>query len=80
MANGINYVPLFKHIVPESIHTTYNKTYLAYQYIYRNISDKYDWYMKGEADSYIFVENLRYFLSQFDPNKPYYLGIRVRHV
>ena len=46
MAHGINYFPLFKHIVHESKSTTYNKTYLAYQYLYRNISDKYDWYMK----------------------------------
>ena len=65
----------------------------AWPYVFRNISDEYDWYYKvgsepslpniltqfqGEDDGYLVVENLRAFLRNYDPNKPHYFGAWVK--
>uniref|UniRef100_A0A914PHW4 Glycoprotein-N-acetylgalactosamine 3-beta-galactosyltransferase 1 n=1 Tax=Panagrolaimus davidi TaxID=227884 RepID=A0A914PHW4_9BILA len=32
----------------------------------------------ADDDSYVFLENLRQYLTKFDPTKPHYLGFRFR--
>ena len=44
--------------------------------MYANFTDKFDWYMKADDDSFIIMENLKHMLRQLNPNQPVYLGGR----
>lgn len=50
-----------------------DKIYLTIQYIY-NFHNDYDWYLKADDDTYIFVENLLKFVSDKDPSSPVTYG------
>ena len=50
------------------------KTMLAFRHIYQNYFDKADWFMKADDDTYVIVENVRYFLSDQNTNDPVYFG------
>ena len=54
------------------------KTMKTFDYIYQHHMDDADWFMKADDDTYVIVENLRYFLSQEDTNKPVHFGKRFR--
>ncbi|XP_062291456.1 glycoprotein-N-acetylgalactosamine 3-beta-galactosyltransferase 1-like [Scomber scombrus] len=62
--------------VSEGRENLYWKTIRAFQYIYEHHLDDADWFMKADDDTFVIVENLRYMLSKFDPEKPLYLGRR----
>jgi len=34
----------------------------------------FDWFLKVDAKTFVIVENLRYFVSSFDPSFPFYFG------
>ena len=34
----------------------------------------YDWFVKGDDDSFLVIENLRFLLSHYKPDDPVYLG------
>ncbi|BFY98587.1 hypothetical protein BsWGS_01628 [Bradybaena similaris] len=50
------------------------KTMAAFRYIYENHFHEADWFMKADDDTYVIVENLRYFLSIKDTTEPIYYG------
>ena len=50
------------------------KTMKAFEYVYRNYYDKADWFMKVDDDTFVIVENLRYFLSNQNTSEPVYFG------
>ncbi|XP_041665394.1 glycoprotein-N-acetylgalactosamine 3-beta-galactosyltransferase 1-like [Cheilinus undulatus] len=56
----------------------YWKTIRAFQYIHQHHLDEADWFLKTDDDTFVVVENLRYVLSRFDPEKPLYLGRRFK--
>ena len=33
-----------------------------------------DWFLKADADTYVIMENLRYFPSKLNPSDPHYIG------
>ena len=39
------------------------KTFKAVRYVYKNFLDDFDWFLKADDDTYIIMENLKYFLS-----------------
>ena len=50
------------------------KTWKAFQYVYDHYIDKADWFMKADDDTYVFVENLYFFLLDKDPKQPIWYG------
>ena len=50
------------------------KTFQTFDHIFQHYVDEYDWFMKADDDTYVIVENMRYMLSPWDPNLPYYFG------
>ncbi|KAK7088994.1 glycoprotein-N-acetylgalactosamine 3-beta-galactosyltransferase 1-like [Littorina saxatilis] len=50
------------------------KTVAALIYLYRYELGKYDWFLKGDDDTYIVMENLRFLLAQYNSSQPVYLG------
>jgi len=35
---------------------------------------KFDWFLKVEINTFVIMENLRYFVSSLDPSVPFYFG------
>ncbi|XP_062291457.1 glycoprotein-N-acetylgalactosamine 3-beta-galactosyltransferase 1-like [Scomber scombrus] len=62
--------------VSEGRENLYWKTIRAFQYIYEHHLDDADWFIKADDDTFVVMENLRYVLSKYDPEKPLYLGRR----
>ena len=50
------------------------KTMKAFDYVYKHHYNDADWFMKADDDTYVFVENLRYFLSSQNASEPVYFG------
>ncbi|XP_067649807.1 glycoprotein-N-acetylgalactosamine 3-beta-galactosyltransferase 1-like [Haliotis asinina] len=50
------------------------KSVQAFRYVYDHYYDQADWFMKCDDDTYVIVENLRYFLSTKNTSEPFYYG------
>ncbi|CEF63266.1 Glycoprotein-N-acetylgalactosamine 3-beta-galactosyltransferase 1 [Strongyloides ratti] len=47
-------------------------------YVYENFGNKYDWFLKGDDDNYIIMENLRTFLLLRDSSIDQYYGFKLK--
>ncbi|CAL1539230.1 unnamed protein product [Lymnaea stagnalis] len=54
------------------------KTKAAFKYIYSQHLNDADWFVKSDDDTYIVVENLRYFLQNKLPSEPVFYGRRFK--
>ncbi|CAL4064018.1 unnamed protein product, partial [Meganyctiphanes norvegica] len=63
--------------VPEGYGFLWAKTKAAIQHLYKHYPD-YDWFIKADDDTYVIVENLRFFLNPLDPKEPVYYGVRFK--
>ncbi|KAH8298641.1 hypothetical protein KR018_005658 [Drosophila ironensis] len=50
----------------------------AMEYVYKNYGEDYDWFLKADDDTYVIMENLRYFLYPYDPEAGLYFGHKFR--
>ena len=50
------------------------KTRAAFKYIYENHFNDTEWFFKGDDDTYVITENLRFFLSKYNPSEEHFLG------
>lgn len=54
------------------------KTREAFRFTYANYYDEYDWFLKADDDTYVIVENLRYLLQPFNPERGIYFGCKFK--
>ncbi|XP_045583776.1 glycoprotein-N-acetylgalactosamine 3-beta-galactosyltransferase 1 isoform X2 [Procambarus clarkii] len=63
--------------VPEGYGFLWAKTKGALAHLHRH-HPEYDWYLKADDDTFVIVENLRYFLRGLDSGQPVYYGVKFR--
>jgi len=57
----------------------WNKNKGAFKYAYEHYFDKVDWFLKAEDDTFVVMENLRAFLSQYDTeNEAMWFGCNMK--
>ena len=54
------------------------KTVQAFRHCFEHYGNQFDWFLKADDDTYMIVENLRYFLSHHDPNSLQYFGHKFK--
>lgn len=56
----------------------YWKTIRAFHYVYEHHASEADWFLKADDDTYVVVDNLRWILSNHNPEEPVYFGKRFK--
>ena len=64
--------------VPEGRENLWLKTKAAWKYVLKHYHYRADWFMKADDDTYVIVENLRHFVSDYDSEKPHYFGRKFK--
>lgn len=54
----------------------WGKVKLMMQHIYNNYINEYDWFFKGDDDTFMIPENMRYLLSVYSRDDPIYFGFK----
>jgi len=62
--------------VPEGRENLWKKTRDAFKYVYEHYYDKADWFVKADDDTFLIVENLRYFLMPYQTSNRHFFGSR----
>ena len=62
-----------EHFITDSYNNLTTKIYLAITNIYKENND-YEWYLKADTDTFIFMNNLRNFLSDKNSSEPVTFG------
>ncbi|KAF1744283.1 hypothetical protein MXB_1438 [Myxobolus squamalis] len=62
------------NITEESRENLWIKVRQSFIQIHDKLIDQFDWFLKLDDDTYIIMENLRHFLSQYDTDLPYFFG------
>lgn len=70
-----NEFPIIKVDIPaeQRKHLTL-KLRLAWKYVFDNHFNDADWFFSCDDDTYAIIDNLKYFLSDYNTNKPHYFG------
>jgi len=73
--------PGFKNLVVQNYSgrdSMWKKFRVSLPYVYTNVSSAYDWYLRADDDTYVIVENLRHFLSKYDPTQLHFFGFHMK--
>ena len=71
-------LPTVKLEVREGRDQLWAKTRAAFNYSFHHYFDSMDWFLKADDDTYVVVENLRYFLSSQNSSQPIYFGCKFK--
>jgi hypothetical protein len=55
----------------------WDKTKESFKYAYKNHLDEFDWILKADDDTFVIMENLRYFLYAYSPQFPIAFGCKL---
>nr|CAH0107414.1 unnamed protein product [Daphnia galeata] len=64
--------------VKEGRNELWGKTREAFRYVWEHHQHDVDWFLKADDDTYVIVENLRYFLSAFNTSQPLWFGHKYK--
>ncbi len=73
---GLPIAPI-ANITPGYGHLTQKST-LALHYIYEHFLNDYEWFIKADDDTYLFVEHLKLFLKDKNPSDPITYGYNFK--
>ncbi len=60
--------------IPEGRDHLAERCYKGFQYVYEQYYNDYDYFMRTDEDTYFVMENLRYLLSQYNPEWALWIG------
>lgn len=63
--------------VPDNHDYLWGKVKLMMKHIYDNYIDEYDWFFKGDDDTFLIVENLRFLLAAYESDDPIFFGYKA---
>jgi len=66
-----------KNITPGYDHLTQKST-LAFLFAYENYFNDFDWFLKADDDTYLFVDNLKTFLNEQNSSEPVTFGYNFK--
>ncbi|XP_057381630.1 glycoprotein-N-acetylgalactosamine 3-beta-galactosyltransferase 1-like [Daphnia carinata] len=66
--------------VREGRNQLWGKTREAFRHIWNHYRDEADWFLKADDDTYVVVENLRYFLSPYNTSKALWFGHKYKAI
>jgi glycoprotein-N-acetylgalactosamine 3-beta-galactosyltransferase len=69
---GLPIAPI-ANITPGYGHLTQKST-LAFHYVYKHFLNDYEWFVKADDDTYLFIENLKLFLKDKNSSDPVTFG------
>ncbi|XP_046656575.1 glycoprotein-N-acetylgalactosamine 3-beta-galactosyltransferase 1-like isoform X2 [Daphnia pulicaria] len=73
-------LPSVQLAVNEGRNGLWGKTREAFRYAWDRYQDEVDWFLKADDDTYVIVENLRYFLSAFNTSEPLWFGHKYKAI
>ncbi|XP_057381452.1 glycoprotein-N-acetylgalactosamine 3-beta-galactosyltransferase 1-like [Daphnia carinata] len=71
-------LPAVQLDLEEGRNRLWGKTREAFRYAWDRFQDEVDWFFKADDDTYVVVENLRYFLSAFKTSEPFWFGHKYK--
>ncbi|KAK5984650.1 N-acetyllactosaminide 3-alpha-galactosyltransferase [Trichostrongylus colubriformis] len=75
VSNGTDeQLPILLVAQPDNYLNLYLKTKQAFLWIYKNVLQDYDWFLKADDDTYVHMPNLRHFLKSYSPKKALAFG------
>ncbi|XP_011193317.3 glycoprotein-N-acetylgalactosamine 3-beta-galactosyltransferase 1 [Zeugodacus cucurbitae] len=69
------------HNFTDTYDALWMKTRRAFKHVYEKYANEMDWFMKADDDTFVLVENLRYYLYAYSPDMPIYFGhdFKLKH-
>lgn len=73
-----NFDVITVNVTEEDHRYLWGKTKQGIQQIYELYGNDFDWFLKADDDTWIFMENLRHFLFSYLPSFPIYFGCKLK--
>ncbi|CAD5232087.1 unnamed protein product [Bursaphelenchus xylophilus] len=78
VSTNVSSLPSVDLNVTEGRKYLWQKTKRAFKYVYDHYGSEYDWFVKADDDTFMFVENLRFMLMNYNKEEPIYFGCNFK--